>query len=520
MGQNNNDGFKVKDNFDDLCYACRTGDVENADRLISMGVNINQVDRFDNSPLFLASLCGHIELVKLLLERGAICDRDRHEGARCIYGALTDAIRDMLLSYDISKAFDTNQPFATHISSLLKEDELDTNDLLLGCKDDVEFSTHKFMLIARSPVFDISNPDKLSTPFKDIPSYTLGILLEFIYLIPILHEIRSTDFPDLIKLANTFQLKTLSEFLNKARHMTDPVQKSTLMIAYQYKFTELARNQLKNFVKNDIIGRHIDIADDSNILEIPDPAKSVPFPDIYLVVENHAGTKRIYPCHIAMLSRADFFKELVKSDFQDGRKYQMRRSSQAKSDDTTDILCLELPTCEFGVAESIINYLYYDRADIDPNYAFEVIRIADYIMASRLKNIAAAVITQSPDVLVSNTIFDVLRLAWETGVERLEQFGAKYIAQHIQGLSSSKELYDVILESSRRISSREELDTIELVADIRFYLLGKYDLEPEDISLLETDADDTEFLQSLGLLDYKDDMITLNKIVTDLGLSI
>lgn len=520
MDQNKNNNSKVKNNFDDLCYACRTGDVENADRLISMGVNINKVDRFDNSPLFLASLCGHIEVVKLLLERGAICDRDRHEGARCIYGALTDAIRDMLLSYDISKAFDTNQPFATHISSLLKEDELNTNDILLDCNEDLKFSTHRFMLIARSPVFDVTNPKHLSTTFRDISSFTLGILLEFIYLIPILHEIRAADFPDLIKLANVFQLKMLSEFLNKARHMTDPVEKSTLMIAYQYKFTELARNQLKKFVKNDIIGKYIEPEDYSHIIEIPDPLLNSPFPDIYLMVENHSEIKRMYPCHMAMLSRADFFKELVKSDFQDGRRYQLRKTSPVKPTEEIDILCLQLPTCEFGVAEAVINYLYYDRADINPNYAFEVIRIADYIMATRLKNIAAAVITQSPDVLVSNTIFDILHLAWDTGVERLEQFVAKYIAKHIQELSSSKDLRNVILESSRRISSRDEMDTIELVADIRFYLLGKYDLEPDDLSLLDSDADDNEFLQSLGLLDYKDDMIALNKIVTSLGLSI
>lgn len=106
--------------FNELCYACRIGDTDNVDRLASTGVNLNSVDEFDNSPLFLASLCGHEEVVKLLLKRGAVCDRDRYEGARCVYGALTDSIRDILLKYDISKAVDVNQPFVMHISSLMK----------------------------------------------------------------------------------------------------------------------------------------------------------------------------------------------------------------------------------------------------------------------------------------------------------------------------------------------------------------------------------------------------------------
>lgn len=109
-------------NFEELCYSCRTGDMDNVDRLISTGVNVNSVDKFDNSPLFLASLCGHEGVVKLLLQRGAVCDRDRYEGARCIYGALNDSIRDILLSYDISKAVDVKQPFATHISSIYNDE--------------------------------------------------------------------------------------------------------------------------------------------------------------------------------------------------------------------------------------------------------------------------------------------------------------------------------------------------------------------------------------------------------------
>ncbi|CAB4256388.1 similar to Saccharomyces cerevisiae YIL001W Putative protein of unknown function [Maudiozyma barnettii] len=524
MDQDNERDSFLKGDFDDLCYFCRTGDVENADRLISTGININQVDKFDNSPLYLASLCGHIEVVKLLLGRGAICDRDRHEGARCIYGALTDAIRDMLYRYDNSKKFDTNQPFAAHITSLLKDEEsrYEMGDVTIKCKDpEIMFIAHKFMIFARSSALHNSTLSELNETFSGLSNDVVNILINFIYLVPILHAIPSVVFPDLIKLANYLQLDLLSEFLDKARHMADPVEKSNLMIGYQYKFTELARSQLKKFVQDDIIDKHIDIGKEPwDSGSIPDPHIWAPFPDIYLIVENYSGLRRIYPCHIAMLSRAEFFKDIINKKFRENNTYMTAKQAVRCGVADSHMLFAELPVCDFGVAEAVINYLYYDSSEFDPKHAFDVIKLADYIMADRLKNIAAAVITQSSEDALSRSVFDILHLGWETGVERLEQFSAKYIAQHLEELTSSKELRKVILESSQRISNREETDTIELVADVRFYLLSKYDLEADDLSLLESDADDLEFLQSLGLLDYQKDINTLNTILNNLNLSV
>ena len=119
--------------FQEICMACRTGDIEVVDSLLSTpNLDINQVDEYDYSPLILSSLCGHFKIVELLLSRGAICDRDTFQGARCIYGALTDEIRDLLVSFDISKAIDASQPFAGHISSLL-------NPLLNSLNNDIVF---------------------------------------------------------------------------------------------------------------------------------------------------------------------------------------------------------------------------------------------------------------------------------------------------------------------------------------------------------------------------------------------
>ena len=46
---------------------------------------------------YYACLCGHAELVEYLLEAGARCEANTFDGERCLYGALTDDIRRVLL---------------------------------------------------------------------------------------------------------------------------------------------------------------------------------------------------------------------------------------------------------------------------------------------------------------------------------------------------------------------------------------------------------------------------------------
>lgn len=522
--------------FEELCYACRTGDVENVDRLISYGVNLHQVDKFDNSPLFLASLCGHEEVVKLLLQRGAVCDRDRYEGARCIYGALTDSIRDILLSYDISKAVDVNQPFAAHISSLFTEtDSFSTKDLFSVAPDGTRLSAHAFMLLSRSEAFynlllrlnESQYNDFNSGGGGEFAGDILNLLMRYVYLVPVLHEIKPSQFSALIKLAKLTNFPLLAEFLDRASHTTDPTKKSSLMIDYQYKLTELARDQLKVFVDAYVINSSVTLnVEDCTEgiereieIELSNDTLTRSFPDVMLLVRNGEGAIRLYPCHLAMLIRADYFKSFLSTSFREAVGYVQRGKSPSLIGDRNKYLVISLPACDFQVAEVMIRYLYYDMSDIPPDHAADIIKLGDFILDERLKRIAAAVIAQSYNVTDFHTVFEMLYLGWRTNVERLEQYAAKYIANNLGKLESLDELKTAILRSSQRISKREETDTIELVADIRFYLLEKYCLEFDDLTLLN-ESDDREFLKDVGLLDYKNDMDIIEGICRDLNLDI
>ena len=62
-------------------------------------LDVNLRDQWDSTPLYYACLCGHLEVVQYLLTSGAVCDSNTFDGERCVYGALTDSIRKLLLEH-------------------------------------------------------------------------------------------------------------------------------------------------------------------------------------------------------------------------------------------------------------------------------------------------------------------------------------------------------------------------------------------------------------------------------------
>lgn len=510
--------------FNELCYACRVGDTDNVDRLASTGVNLNSVDEFDNSPLFLASLCGHEEVVKLLLKRGAVCDRDRYEGARCIYGALTDSIRDILLKYDISKAVDVNQPFVMHISSLLKDSVPATYDICLripeGTKKRLNF--HKFILSSRSTALG----KKFRSVWKGehevkieqaVTTSAVEALAKFVYLVPVLHEIDPKDYDCLMSMAREWQIPELEEFLNKVRHVIDPSDKSTMMAEYQFKFTENARRQFKRLVDDEVLGGALDINPQTSLKEsgtMEEFTTCSAFPDLIIAVENSNKSKRLFPCHLAILSRSNYFRLMFTLPFLEESVYNSTKKCNSRS---KQLPLVSFPPCEFEVAEIILRYLYYDNSEIPWHLAIDVLLTADLLLEDRLKSMAAVVITQSREILRDHSIFDILYVAWTTRMERLEHYAAKIVALDIKAYANDPDLKKAITLSSQRISVREETDSIEFVDDIRYYLLEKYSFEPDDIDFLGNE-EDVELLEASGITEYNEDVSIIEDILEELAL--
>jgi ankyrin repeat/BTB/POZ domain-containing protein 1 len=75
---------------DELFYAARTGDAARVAFLVEAGgASVDARDDFQATPLFHASLCGHTDVVRILLRAGAKCEVRRGCDERACVGRLT-----------------------------------------------------------------------------------------------------------------------------------------------------------------------------------------------------------------------------------------------------------------------------------------------------------------------------------------------------------------------------------------------------------------------------------------------
>lgn len=524
----------VTDNFRRLCEASRRGDLKVCQEMIQAGVNINAKDTYDYTPLILASLCGHYETVQLLLESGALCERDTFQGERCLYNALNDRIRNLLLSYDYSKSTDPLQPLASHLTSLLFRTHPKTSDITITSSKGEIFNLHKFVLAARSPFFRKkfrTDPDDTVT--WKLPNYipppSFAIVLKQIYLGELPRELGGgpgTGYTDeevllgLDKISDKLEIKNLSDLIIKSEDRR---------LARQRRQDEVSRGgaQLGAWFQDNVIRHAVEIdtskaddvkwdrvngvfadillradedeaepeddeADDksskvesnsTSLLGIPANTSSRPSRASSLSHTRRPRRSKLYPCHKAILIRSEFFLTMFDSPFREAQ--------------STPHLQIILIDCSPAVLEIVLTFLYTERCDFGLDIAIDVLFAADMLFLEKLKTKAAVVISTLGNGTGTNMatldtredetmdIYELLRAAWTTRVQRLEEFAARYIAYRLESYIDDPAFAEIIKESADRISARQETDTIEILDDIRYYLSERFRLRFEDIGFDE-----------------------------------
>jgi ankyrin repeat/BTB/POZ domain-containing protein 1 len=458
--------------------------------------------------LFKASLCGHYEVVQLLLESGALCERDTFQGERCLYNALNDRIRNLLLLYDYSKSTDPLQPLAAHVTSLLSRDQPKTSDVTLVAANE-SFRLHKFLLAARSPYFAkklAAAPD--TTVWKlpnTIPSQSLQSAVRFLYL----SEIADVSAEDDEEKEILTGVDKLSRTLEIERLFENIIEISDRRLMRQRRTDEVKRGQdeLEAWFRENVVRHKIEV-DTSKAADVKWDKNNGIFADVLLradVEEDEeedqqdekkpvraigqltlapsipigptANTSRspsrtrktkksvLFPAHKAMLIRSEFFNTMFCSSFREAQE--------------TEYLQIIPIDCSPDVLEVILTFLYTEKSDFPLDVAIEVLFAADLLFIDKLKAKAAQIIstlgngavsivesqnsrggTDSEEIL---NIYDVIRAGWDTRVQRLEEFGARYIAQRLERYIDEEEFLELVQESASRVKARQETDTIELV---------------------------------------------------------
>ncbi|KAH6710965.1 hypothetical protein BKA61DRAFT_737840 [Leptodontidium sp. MPI-SDFR-AT-0119] len=536
----------VSNEFQKLCDACRIGDLKGCQEAIASGVNINARDVFDYTPLILASLCGHYEVVQFLLEAGALCERDTFQGERCLYNALNNRIRKLLLEYDYSKSSDPLQPLASHITTLLTRQTPKTSDICLTAGSE-KWNLHKFVLSARSPYFS----KKLTTApettvwklANTIPPEAFRIALRYLYLgdVPADLGLSSKSFvteeevlTGIDKVSKQLEIESLWEGLLAGNDRRIARQR------HQDEVTR-GRDQIETWYRNNVLKHKINV-DSSKANDVKWTRDNSIFADVLLRADEEGsdepssdqGTPKtsntlgplngipigpsatsrspsatrkskqavLFPCHRAMLLRSEYFQTMFASSFKEAQ--------------VTDYLLIIKVDCTPEVLEVVLNFIYTEQTHIPIDLALDVLFVADMLLIEKLKAKAATVIStvgmgsgglpdrthteacQDQEVEVEPiNVYDVIRAAWDLKVQRLEEFSARYLAFRLEDYIDEQEFEDLIKESAARIQNRQETDTIELLDDIRHYLSDRFRLRFEDSGLedmmdedqVATDAD-------------------------------
>ena len=212
----------------------------------------------------------------------------------------------------------------------------------------------------------------------------------------------------------------------------------------------------------------------------------------------------LYPCHRAMLLRSEFFNSMFSSPFREAH--------------VSDYLNIIQVDCAPEVLEVVIRFLYTEESNMPADLAVDVLFAADMLFIEKLKTKAAVVIsaagsgkiTQSEATKLRNKpktkagaekekengkdednddddldIYAIMRAAWLTRVQRLEEFAARYLAYQLEAHIDLPEFAELIQDSAARIQARQETDSIELVDDIRFYLGERFRLRFDDAGIEE-----------------------------------
>lgn len=400
---------------------------------------------------------------------------------------------------------------------------------------------HKFILSARSPYFHKKlavTPDATSWKLPNtLPPAAFGAAIRYIYLGDAPRELRAgpgTGFTESEVVAGVDRIGRHLEIPN----LLDIVLESgDRRLARQRRTDELARgrDQFESWFENNIIGHKV-VVETSKANDVKWDRSNAIFADVLLradempdvtdtageiheesrssfipigpggggsTVENskepaYKQKSVLYPVHRAMLLRSEFFNAMFSSAFKEAQ--------------VTEHLNIISVDCSPEVLEIVLRFFYTEKADFPLDIAVDVLFAADLLFIEKLKTKAAVVISSLGSANMSQAqasktrpsrqngqatdekdkveeegidIYEIIRAAWLTRVQRLEEFGARYLSYRLEEHIDTEEFAELIKESAARIQKRQETDSIELLDDIRFYLSERFRLRFDDAGLAE-----------------------------------
>lgn len=444
-------------------------------------MSVNLRDKWDSTPLYYACLCGHIEVVKYLLANGARCEANTFDGERCLYGALTDQIRNVLRNSKVTTArLDQYDLFLEKLFELGHY-----YDFVFDIKGSL-FKTHKCILAARSEYFKEKFENKWKKKEFIIGSHELLLPEAFEPVLKYIYTGRFSTlkihFRSCLRLIRLFKLRALLEAFEKLSllplddEQAIPIDgteqflmgkfgshsKLTNIVTIEPDELELVitSSGIKTTQLSCDLGRLAASCVSNELYEFYDEIfESIvkTTSDLCIKVDNfYFNVHKVF-----LVERCDFFRTFLNNSF-----------NEVKETNVTSEIELKEMTKE--VLTEIIYFLYsnnFSSNDLDESLLDDILFVADFYLLSNLKRKCATELANKH--LNKENLFDLLRKSRLFDLKKLEFSCITYLADNLFEFEKSKELREIILKDATELKQRQETDTIDIIDDLRFVINEK-----------------------------------------------
>ncbi|KAL5014543.1 hypothetical protein ScPMuIL_008813 [Solemya velum] len=441
----------------DLFISCKMGDLSRVQYLVEQKeLDLNIRDKWDSTPLYYACLCGHLDLVKYMLDSGAKCEANTFDGERCLYGALSDEIRHLLRKYKVVSSRTLRRDLYEEFLRRLLERGM-YEDVIFHIHGSV-FPAHRCILSARCSVFaelfrkrwkgrkdiHLTHPLILTSAFQ--------ALLQYLYTGVM--EVKIDNIPDIIRLAKHCRLPNLVDLVEdklgqlKYFMATKPGYHITTLVVEQPIHLRELQFQL---------GSLADLALPPELCtfvhgELPfDPEFAPIYADICFSVQQHR-----FLCHkVFFCGRSDYFKALLIDYF-------------GETDITEDnIQVVTLNGISVDTFSQVMYYLYQDSCELTEENMYEVLWAAEMYFLQGLKRQCASIISRYTK---AKNVISILQLARMFSLPRLEDHCVEFIANHLDMVVSREDFCSLVQEDAKNVQKREETDSIAIIDDVRIHI--------------------------------------------------
>ena len=330
---------------EEVWHYARIGDLDNCRLLIEVkGKDVNQINEWNANALFYAAHGGHIEVVKFLLQAGAVCEEGEFLGERCFYGALNDDIRSVLKSFKYTAASRSpyrefwrktwegrkrNSDFSFSYCGNSDEDKEDNDD-------ETSVRCHKVVLSVRCPRFREMLLPQMNGSWTNLTSKTTYLSKTALTHVLCWLYTSRMEVPDLAMNETMHALTALG-----MEHVAN------LLLMQQDQGQKLASGRPSGRVVVEE-SDHQSLAIDwqefvaQRVLKDSKSRSFHHFADVCVSVE----ARHFYLHQFILENRSDYFKTLFASPLNGG------------IDDDTGMLTIALQDTKFNVFKTVVSFIY------------------------------------------------------------------------------------------------------------------------------------------------------------------